>query len=128
MKYAIVALALTFAASTYGQQPDGNVSLIPASRSELALPGIKVSWYSGLDKKMVMMRVENVSGKNINAYNISIGIKYADGSTDYDNGYFPSEHMEMFSVVSVNGIEPKSFAAGRSKPGPTNLSRRQRSC
>jgi hypothetical protein len=113
-----IALLLFAAAPSPGQTTTYNppplaVPLIPTSHGDVpALPGIKVSWYSGIDKKMVMMRVENVSGKNINAYNIAIGIKYADGSTDYNKGYFPSEHLGMFSVVPVNGIEPQSFEAG----------------
>jgi hypothetical protein len=92
--------------------PGQTIQPMPATHTERALSGIKVSWYSGLDKKMVMMRVENTSGKNINAYNISFGLRYADGSTDYKDGHFSSEHLEMFPVVPVNGIEPQSFAAG----------------
>lgn len=86
--------------------------VIPAIPTKDALPGIRISWYSGLDKKIVMMRVENVSGKNINAYNISIGLKYADGTTDYSQGFFPSAHMETFPLVPVSGTEPQNFASG----------------
>lgn len=92
--------------------PGQTVQPIPAISTEDALPGIRVSWYTGLDKKMLMMRVENVSGKNINAYNVSIGLKYADGSTDYGQGFFPSAHMEMFQVIPMNGMEPHNLAAG----------------
>jgi hypothetical protein len=94
------------------------VQLIPAIHSDLPqVPGIKISWYSGLTKKMVMMRVENTSGKDINAYNISVRLKYADGSTDYADGTpsMPSERMEVFPVVPLNGMEPRSFAAGTNK-------------
>jgi hypothetical protein len=104
--------------TTYVDHPYGDSLLIPTSHSDLPMmPGIRVSWYSALTKKMVMMRVENTSGKDINAYNISIRLKYADGSTDYADGSpsTPSEHMEMFGIVPMNGMEPKSFAAGTSK-------------
>ena len=106
-------IGMLLAAAPLSGQTDQLIPTIPTKR---AFPGIRVSWYSGLDKKMVMMRVENVSGKNINAYNISIGLKYADGSKDYDDEHFYSEHMEAFSVVPVNGIEPQNFAAGAASP------------
>lgn len=106
-----VVLGVAFTPRASGQ----TVQLTPASHTERALPGISVSWYSGLTKKMVMMRVENTSGENINAYNMSIGFKYADGSTDYSDGHFSSERMEMFQVVGMNGIEPQSFVAGTNR-------------
>lgn len=104
--FSTIALLLFTAAPSPGQ------TYIPASHTDSALAGIKVSWYSSIDKKMAMMHAENVSGKDINTYNIAFGIKYADGSTDYNQGFFPSEKMEMFPVVPVPGIEPQSFAAG----------------
>ena len=99
---------------TYVTHSDGNGTnaLVPVSHSDLpTLPGLKISWYTGLDKRMIWMRVENVSGRNINAYNIKIGVKYADGSKDYDDKFFPSEHMETFALVPFNGTD-LSFAAG----------------
>jgi hypothetical protein len=114
MKWIAAALFLAFA-SAFAQGQ--TVQLTPASHTmRPSLPGIAVSWYSGLSKKMVMMRVENTSGKDINAaYNISIGFKYADGSTDYGNGFFPSERMEMFGIVAMNGMEPQTFATGTNR-------------
>lgn len=108
--------------TTYNPPPL-TVPLIPTSHSDLpALPGIRISWYSDAAQGQVMMHLENVSSKDINAYDISIKVKYADGSTNpfCRNGYscFPGERLTSFPVVAANGMEPESFAAGTSRDEP----------
>jgi hypothetical protein len=130
MRLGLVAIALLLFATTacpqkqeqrtYVTHADGNVPLIPTSHSELPqLPGIRISWYHGSTKKLVMLRLDNVSGKNINAYNISIRLKFTDGSTNPfctdGRPCFPGEHMEVFALVGINGMEPRSFVAGTSR-------------
>ena len=93
MRLGLVAIALLLFATTacpqkqeqrtYLTHADGNVPLIPTSHSELPqLPGIRISWYHGSTKQLVMLRLDNVSAKNINAYNVSIRLKFTDGSTN----------------------------------------------
>ena len=93
MRLELAAIALLLFATTtcpqkqelqaYVTHPDGNVALIPTSHSELPqLAGIRISWYYSSTKKLTMLRLDNVSGKNINAYNISIRLNFTDGSTD----------------------------------------------
>jgi hypothetical protein len=64
-----------------------------------------------------MLRLDNVSGKDINAYNISIRFKFTDGSTNpfCTDGHpcSPGEHMEVFAPPGINGRP--SFVAGTSR-------------
>lgn len=105
---------------TYVTHADANAPLIPTSHSELPqLLGIRISWYYSSTKKSAMLRLDNVSGKNINAYNISIRFKFTDGSTNpfCTDGHpcFPGEHMEVLPLAGINGMESPSFVAGTSR-------------
>jgi hypothetical protein len=117
--FLLLCIGVAQRASGQTVQPASMLSAT-ANQAGRALPGIRVSWYSSLDTKMVFMRVENTSGKNINAYNISVVLKYADGSTDYADGRpsSPSERMEMFGLEGLNGMEPPSFKEGTRRDEP----------
>lgn len=118
--FAITACPQKQEQQTYVTHPDGNASFIPTSHSELPLlPGIRISWYHSSTKEFVRLRLDNVSGKNINAYNISIRLKFTDGSTNPScidgRPCFPGEHMEVFPLEAINGMESRSFVAGTSR-------------
>jgi len=130
MRLGLGAIALLLFASTacpqkLGQQtyvthPDGNAVLIPTSHSELPqLSGIRISWHYDSTKKLAMLRLDNVSGKNINAYNISIRFKFTDGSTDPfcadGRPCLPSEHMDVLPLVGIDGMESPGFVAETSR-------------
>ena len=85
-----------------------------------ALPQVKgavvQTWHYDPQQKAVVLRLVNVSNKDVTAYSISITLTYADGSTDYTDGRpnSPGGHMEdllgglLHPQVNGNG----AFAAG----------------
>ena len=120
LHFATAACPQKLEQQTYVTHPDANAALIPTSHSELPqLAGIRISWYYSSTKKLTMLRLDNVSGKNINAYNISIRLKFTDGSTNPScaDGIpcFPGERMEVLPLAETNGMESPSFVAGTSR-------------
>ena len=64
--FATAACPQELEQQTYESHPDLNVPLIPTSHSELPqLPGIRISWYYSSAKNVAMLRLDNVSGKNV---------------------------------------------------------------
>jgi hypothetical protein len=94
----LALLSLQAQSTTYTIIAGGPSYVIPTDRVELAdsLQGAVVTtWKYDPDSKNVTLKIQNVSGKEITAYSVSITTTYADGSTDaLPDGHASSEHME----------------------------------
>lgn len=53
---------------------------MPAVRTSSGTPPVTLTWDYDAQKKTLTLHLENNSGKDITAYNISMLEKYADGS------------------------------------------------
>jgi hypothetical protein len=103
-----LALALLFMqaqSTTYTIIAGGPSYVIPTDRVELAdsLQGAVVTtWKYDPDSKNVTLKIQNISGKDITAYSVSITTTYADGSTDaLPDGHASSEQLdeELSSLI-----------------------------
>jgi hypothetical protein len=87
-------------------------------RTSPPIGAVVQTWHYDAATKQLMVRIANTSNKDITAYNMSVTVKYADGTQN------PSETMEDFvsfmATVSQNGqLQPGygngTFAAGTSR-------------
>jgi hypothetical protein len=97
----ILVLALMFLqaqSTTYTTDAGGTNYVIPTGHAELAgaLQGAVVTtWKYDPDSRNVTLKIQNVSGKVITAYSVSITMTYADGSSDaLPDGRASSERLE----------------------------------
>jgi hypothetical protein len=127
MKWIAAVLYLAFTIRTSGQtpttyvdHPNGDSSLIPTVQSKLpdSLLGVVIeSWHYDPGQKILILHLVNHSHKDVTAFNISIAMKYSDGSTNpwYAEGIphnlQDSQIMEdMLNLM--NQPDRKAFAAG----------------
>jgi hypothetical protein len=99
MTILILALiSLQSQSTTYTTDAGGTNYMIPTSRTELAdsLQGAVVTtWKYDPDSKNVTLKLQNISGKVITAYSVSVTITFSDGSTDaLPDGRASSERLE----------------------------------
>ena len=94
----LALMSLQAQSTTYTTDSDGTNYSIPTTRAELAgsLQGAVVTtWKYDPDSKNVTLKIQNISGKIITAYSVSITMTYADGSTHaLPDGRASSERME----------------------------------
>jgi hypothetical protein len=89
-RIAVLLLAFTIRTSgqtpsTYTDHPNGDSSLLPTVQSKLpdALLGVVIEgWHYDPGQKILILHLVNHSHKVVTAFNISMAVKYADGSTN----------------------------------------------
>jgi hypothetical protein len=99
MTILVLALMSLQAQSTrYTTDAGGTNYVIPPGRAELAdsvQGAVVTTWKYDPDSKNVTLKIQNLSGKIITAYSVSITMTYADGSTDaLPDGGASSERLE----------------------------------
>jgi hypothetical protein len=94
----LALMSLQAQSTTYTTDAGGTNYVIPTDRAELigSLQGAVVTtWKYDPDSKNVTLKIQNISGKDITAYSVSITMTYADGSTDaLPDGRASSERLE----------------------------------
>jgi hypothetical protein len=61
-----------------------SVCALASGQTPRAVTGAVVqSWKYDQETKVLSLKIVNTSSKDVTSYNISITLKYADGSTDY---------------------------------------------
>jgi hypothetical protein len=99
MTVLLLALMSLYAQSaTYTTDAGGTNYAIPTGHAEVAgslQPVVWTSWKYDADSKNVTLKLQNISGKVITAYSVSITITFSDGGTDaLPDGRASSERLE----------------------------------